>query len=324
MFDPGPCVYMEKLAVGPRAVGAIDITRPIEDNLDAVAKAKGTSVRDLTVVILDRPRHAELIAEVRSTGARIRLITDGDVAGAIATSWPDTGVDLLVGHRRHPRGRDRRRRPQVDGRGDPGPAVAPRRGGAAGRRRRSATTSTPSSPPTTWSRATTASSPPPGSPTASCSRASATTSSGPTPSPWSCGPSRARSGSSTPATRSTSCPSTAPSSSAEPTPSLPVIRSHLARGRSPCSASPRHRRRPTHERRRTGAAGDRRRSGCSHRHRTASHDRQLTRPSLPALRVRAMGCPELRHAAEALADPRSGPTCCRHAVPATRRRPGPR
>src|SRR5665213_1298645 len=97
MFDPGPCVYMEKLAVGPRAVGAIDITRPIRDNLDAVAKAKGTSVRDLTVVILDRPRHEELIAEVRSTGARIRLITDGDVAGAIATSWPDTGVDLLVG-----------------------------------------------------------------------------------------------------------------------------------------------------------------------------------------------------------------------------------
>ena len=97
MFDPGPCVYMEKLAVGPRAVGAIDITRPIVDNLDAVAKAKGTSVRDLTVVILDRPRHAELIAEVRATGARIRLITDGDVAGAIATSWPDTGVDILVG-----------------------------------------------------------------------------------------------------------------------------------------------------------------------------------------------------------------------------------
>ena len=97
MFDPGPCVYMEKLAVGPRAVGAIDITRPIRDNMEAVAKAKGTSVRDLTVVILDRPRHEELIAEVRSTGARIRLITDGDVAGAIATSWPDTGVDLLVG-----------------------------------------------------------------------------------------------------------------------------------------------------------------------------------------------------------------------------------
>jgi len=97
MFDPGPCVYMEKLAVGPRAVGAIDITRPIEDNLKAVAAAKGTSVRDVTAVILDRPRHEEIIATVRRSGARIRLITDGDVAAAIATSWPDTGVDILIG-----------------------------------------------------------------------------------------------------------------------------------------------------------------------------------------------------------------------------------
>ncbi len=97
MFDPGPCVYMEKLAVGPRAVGSIDITRPIEDNLEAVAKAKGTSVRDVTAVILDRPRHEDMIAEIRATGARIRLITDGDVAGAIATAWPDSGVDILFG-----------------------------------------------------------------------------------------------------------------------------------------------------------------------------------------------------------------------------------
>ncbi|MHB1788208.1 MAG: class II fructose-bisphosphatase [Acidimicrobiales bacterium] len=97
MFYPGPCVYMEKLAVGPRAAGAIDITRPIADNLNAVAASKGTSVRDLTVVILDRARHADLIAAVRATGARIRLITDGDVAGAIATSWPNSGVDVLVG-----------------------------------------------------------------------------------------------------------------------------------------------------------------------------------------------------------------------------------
>jgi fructose-1,6-bisphosphatase II len=97
MFDPGPCVYMEKLAVGPRAVGSIDITRPIEENLEAVAKAKGTSVRDVTAVILDRPRHEDMIAEIRATGARIRLITDGDVAGAIATAWPDSGVDILFG-----------------------------------------------------------------------------------------------------------------------------------------------------------------------------------------------------------------------------------
>ncbi len=97
MFNPGPCVYMEKLAVGPRSAGMIDISRPPEENLRAVAKAKGTSVRDVTAVILDRPRHADLIAQVRATGARIRLITDGDVAGAIATAWPDSGVDILFG-----------------------------------------------------------------------------------------------------------------------------------------------------------------------------------------------------------------------------------
>ncbi len=97
MFNPGPCVYMEKLAVGPRAFGSIDITVSPTENLHAVAKAKGTSVRDITAVILDRPRHTDLIAEVRATGARIRLITDGDVAGAIATAWPDSGVDILFG-----------------------------------------------------------------------------------------------------------------------------------------------------------------------------------------------------------------------------------
>jgi fructose-1,6-bisphosphatase II len=97
MFDPGPCVYMEKIAVGPEAVGAIDITKSITDNLEAVAKAKGESVRDLTAVILDRPRHDEIIAEVRAAGARIRLIPDGDVAGAISTAWPESGADILLG-----------------------------------------------------------------------------------------------------------------------------------------------------------------------------------------------------------------------------------
>jgi fructose-1,6-bisphosphatase II len=97
MFNPGPCVYMEKMAVGPEAVGSIDITASVSQNLRWIAKAKRESVRDLTVVILDRPRHADLIAEVRSTGARIRLISDGDVFGGIATAWPDAGVDLLVG-----------------------------------------------------------------------------------------------------------------------------------------------------------------------------------------------------------------------------------
>src|SRR5690606_20437235 len=91
MFDPGPCVYMEKIAVGPECAGAIDITRSPSENIAAVAKAKGTSPRDVTAVILDRPRHEELIAEVRSTGARIRLIPDGDVAGAISTAWAESG-----------------------------------------------------------------------------------------------------------------------------------------------------------------------------------------------------------------------------------------
>jgi fructose-1,6-bisphosphatase II len=97
MFDPGPCVYMEKIAVGPDAAGAIDIERSPTENLEAVAKAVGRDVDDLTAVILDRDRHADLIAEVRAAGARTRLIPDGDVLGAIATAWPDTDVDILFG-----------------------------------------------------------------------------------------------------------------------------------------------------------------------------------------------------------------------------------
>jgi fructose-1,6-bisphosphatase II len=97
MFNPGPCVYMEKLAVGPEAAGAVSLEQSATDNIRSVAEAKGESVRDVTAVILDRPRHAGLIEEVRSTGARIRLITDGDVAGAIATAWTDSGADILLG-----------------------------------------------------------------------------------------------------------------------------------------------------------------------------------------------------------------------------------
>jgi fructose-1,6-bisphosphatase II len=97
MFNPGPCVYMEKIAVGPECKGVIDISRSITDNLRAVAKAKRESLREVTAVILDRPRHEELIAEVRATGARIRLIPDGDVAGAISTAWPGAGADILLG-----------------------------------------------------------------------------------------------------------------------------------------------------------------------------------------------------------------------------------
>ena len=97
MFNPGPCVYMEKLAVGPEAAGKVSLEQSASDNIRAVAEAKGESVRDVTAVILDRPRHADLIEEVRSIGARIRLITDGDVAGAIATAWSASGADILLG-----------------------------------------------------------------------------------------------------------------------------------------------------------------------------------------------------------------------------------
>ena len=97
MFNPGPCVYMEKLAVGPEAAGRVSLEQSPTDNIRAVAEAKRESVRDVTAVILDRPRHAELIDEVRSVGARIRLISDGDVAGAIATAWTESGADILLG-----------------------------------------------------------------------------------------------------------------------------------------------------------------------------------------------------------------------------------
>jgi fructose-1,6-bisphosphatase II len=97
LFDPGPSYYMEKIAVGPDAAGAIDITASPGQNLRWIAKSKRESVRDLTVVILDRPRHAELIEEVRASGARIALISDGDVYGAIAAASEESGIDVLMG-----------------------------------------------------------------------------------------------------------------------------------------------------------------------------------------------------------------------------------
>jgi fructose-1,6-bisphosphatase II len=96
-FLNAPDTYMDKIAVGPEARGCIDIRNSATYNLAAVAEAKRVEVADLTAVILDRPRHAALIAEVRQTGARIRLISDGDVGGALATADPSTGVDILLG-----------------------------------------------------------------------------------------------------------------------------------------------------------------------------------------------------------------------------------
>lgn len=93
-----PDTYMEKLAVGPEAAKVIDLDAPVGDNISKVAKALGKDKRELTVIVMDRQRHEELIADIRKTGARVRLITDGDVAGAIAPSSPrETGIDLLMG-----------------------------------------------------------------------------------------------------------------------------------------------------------------------------------------------------------------------------------
>jgi fructose-1,6-bisphosphatase II len=89
--------YMEKIAVGPEAAGVIDINAPVSENLRRVAGAKGAAVSDLTVVILDRPRHEDLIRQVRDAGARMKLIGDGDVAGGLLAAMPGTGIDLLMG-----------------------------------------------------------------------------------------------------------------------------------------------------------------------------------------------------------------------------------
>jgi fructose-1,6-bisphosphatase II len=97
MFDPRDSFYMNKIVTGPEAAGVIDIKATTSENIAAVARAKSLSINDITVVVLNRPRHARLIEEIRATGARIKLIQDGDVAAAIETARPDTGIDLLMG-----------------------------------------------------------------------------------------------------------------------------------------------------------------------------------------------------------------------------------
>jgi fructose-1,6-bisphosphatase II len=97
MYDPQHIMYMNKIAVGPEAAGVIDIDAPVDVNLRNIAHARHKDIDDLTVIILDRPRHAEIIAQVRQIGARIRLISDGDVAGALMTTMPETGIDVLLG-----------------------------------------------------------------------------------------------------------------------------------------------------------------------------------------------------------------------------------
>lgn len=97
MFDPKDSFYMNKIVTGPEAASVIDIRASVAENIAAVAKAKSREVSDITVVVLNRPRHTTLIKEIRDTGARIKLIQDGDVAAAIETARADTGIDLLMG-----------------------------------------------------------------------------------------------------------------------------------------------------------------------------------------------------------------------------------
>jgi fructose-1,6-bisphosphatase II len=97
MFDPGPCVYMEKMAAAEEFADLLDLDRPLGKTVELVAERKGTDVRDVMVVILDRPRHEQGIDEIRNAGGRVRLITDGDVSGALLAVAPDRPVDLLWG-----------------------------------------------------------------------------------------------------------------------------------------------------------------------------------------------------------------------------------
>lgn len=97
MFDPSAVFYMDKLVTGPEAANVIDITAPVKVNLQKVAKAKHVEISSLTVVVLDRPRHDQLVKEIREAGARIKFITDGDVAGAVEAARSNTGIDLLMG-----------------------------------------------------------------------------------------------------------------------------------------------------------------------------------------------------------------------------------
>ncbi|GED67482.1 fructose-1,6-bisphosphatase [Brevibacillus reuszeri] len=99
-----PDMYMEKIAVGPQAVGKVDINAPVRDNLKAVAQAQGKDISDLVAIVLDRDRHQKIIHEIREAGARIRLISDGDVAAAINTAFPNTGVDIMFGSGGAPEG----------------------------------------------------------------------------------------------------------------------------------------------------------------------------------------------------------------------------
>src|SRR5215218_5275568 len=97
MFDPGPCVYMEKIAGGPKIADCLSLTEPLADVIERVAVAKGSDPGDVTIIMLDRERHTDAVAEIREVGARIRFITDGDVSAALFAVSEDTGIDMLWG-----------------------------------------------------------------------------------------------------------------------------------------------------------------------------------------------------------------------------------
>ena len=113
MFDPGPCVYMEKIAGGPDIADLLDLDRPLAETLALVAERRNRDIRDVMVVMLDRERHHDAMRQVREAGARVRLITDGDVSASLLAVSDNSPGRPVVGDRRHPRGRHLRRRHQV-------------------------------------------------------------------------------------------------------------------------------------------------------------------------------------------------------------------
>ena len=152
MFDPGPCVYMEKMAGGEEIADLLDLDRPLPETLKLIAERKGGSVGDVTVVMLDRPRHEEAMREVREAGARIRLITDGDVSAALLAVSDRSPVDLLWGIGGTPEGVLSAAALKSMGGAAARPAVAAQRRGAQRRARRRLRPRPRSSPPTTSAR----------------------------------------------------------------------------------------------------------------------------------------------------------------------------
>jgi hypothetical protein len=187
MFDPGPVFYMEKIATGPRAADLLSLQDPLEDLVRKIAERKGGEPGDVTVIMLDRPRHQQAIEALREVGASIRFISDGDVAASLFAVMPNTGIDLLWGVGGTPAGRPLRLGDQVPRRPASSAGSGPATTRSASRRRTRATTSTGCSTPTTWWEGTTSSSQRRASPTAICWTASATsTTATRRPSRWSC------------------------------------------------------------------------------------------------------------------------------------------